>query len=215
LGLTGWPSIVNSTIFVALVLRVIAYNLHQDQLLYEETKLISLLAEDSEYAFQLLFDRYRNRIYQTAIRYLKSPVLAQEVVQDVFLKLWFERKNIRTDLSLEAWLFTIAKNNLLNRIKKLANEWKALKNLGYLGEKSDDTTENKIQESQYNQLLQQALLTLSDQQRKVFLLSRTEQLTYNEIGEKLGISPLTVKTHISRALETIRSFFSLHGIPAR
>ena len=189
--------------------------MHQDQLLYEEAKLISLLAEDSEYAFQLLFDRYRNRIYQTAIRYLKSPVLAQEVVQDVFLKLWFERKNIRTDLSLEAWLFTIARNNLLNRIRKLANEWKALKNMGYLGEKSLDNTENKLEESQYNQLLQQALLTLSDQQRKIFLLSRTEQLTYNQIGEKLGISPLTVKTHIARALDAIKSYFSLHGIPAR
>jgi RNA polymerase sigma-70 factor (family 1) len=197
-----------------LLKKLSAYKLHQDQLLYEEANLISLLAEDSEYAFQLLFDRYRNRIYQTAIRYLKSPVLAQEVVQDVFLKLWFERKSIRTDLSLEAWLFTIARNNLLNRIRKLANEWKALKNLAYIGEKSLDNTANKLQESQYNQLLQQALLTLSDQQRKIFLLSRTEQLTYNQIGEKLGISPLTVKTHIARALEAIKSYFSLHGIPA-
>ncbi|MEO5564739.1 MAG: RNA polymerase sigma-70 factor [Chitinophagaceae bacterium] len=185
--------------------------MHEDQLLYEEAKLIALLADDSEYAFQLLFDRHRNRIYQTAIRYLKSPVLAQEVVQDVFLKLWFERKNIRQDIPLESWLFIIARNNLLNRIKKLANEWKALKSLGFTGEKSVNSIEDKLQESQYNQLLHEALRTLSEQQQKVFHLSRTENLTYIQIGEKLNISPLTVKTHMARALESIKAYLSAHS----
>lgn len=170
-----------------------------------------MLADDSEYAFQLLFDRYRNRIYQTAIRYLKSPVLAQEVVQDVFLKLWFERKNIRKDMPVEAWLFTIAKNNLLNRMKKLASEWKALKNFRPSDNSVSGNPEDKMQESQYDQLLQEALQILPDQQRRVFLLSRNEHLTYAQIGEKLDISPLTVKTHMSRALESIRSFFMSRG----
>lgn len=185
--------------------------MHHDPQLYEEARLIALLADDSEYAFQLLFDRYRNRIYQTAIRYLKSPLLAQEVVQDVFLKLWFERRNIRQDLPLEAWLFTIAKNNLLNRLKKIASEWKVLKNITLAGNQQTESTEDKIQESQYNQLLQEALQKLADQQRKVFILSRTEHLTYNQIAERMGISALTVKTHMSRALDSIRHFFLSRG----
>jgi RNA polymerase sigma-70 factor (ECF subfamily) len=184
---------------------------YQNEQSYEEAKLITLLAEDSEYAFQLLFDRHRNRIYHTAIRYLKSPVLAQEVVQDVFLKLWFERKNIRQELPLEAWLFTIAKNNLLNRLKKVANEWKALNNLRLTSNQSINITEDIVQESQYNQLLQEAIKSLAEQQRKVFLLARTEHLTYSQIGEKLGISPLTVKTHMSRALENIKAYFASQG----
>lgn len=185
--------------------------MHHDPQLYEEARLIALLADDSEYAFQLLFDRYRNRIYQIAIRYLKSPLLAQEVVQDVFLKLWFERKNIRQDLPLEAWLFTIAKNNLLNRLKKLANEWKALKVISHTEKQESESSEDKVQESQYNQLLQEALQNLADQQRRVFLLSRTEHLTYNQIAERMGISALTVKTHMSRALESIRNYFLSRG----
>jgi RNA polymerase sigma-70 factor (ECF subfamily) len=184
---------------------------HHNEQLYEEGKLIALLADDSEYAFQLLFDRHRNRIYQTAIRYLKSPVLAQEVVQDVFLKLWFERRNIRQDLPLEAWLFTIAKNNLVNRLKKIANEWKALKNLGITSIQSENNTEDKLLESQYDQLLHDALNSLAEQQRKVFLLARKEHLTYIQIGERLGLSPLTVKTHMSRALENIKAYFSAHS----
>ena len=83
--------------------------MHSDEIKYEESKLISLLAEDSEYAFQLLYDRHRKRIYQTALRYLKSPILSQEVVQDVFLKLWFNRRGLKADQPLEAWLYSVTK----------------------------------------------------------------------------------------------------------
>ena len=183
-----------------------------DEIKYEESKLIALLAEDSEYAFQLLYDRHRRRIYQTALRYLKSPILAQEVVQDVFLKLWFNRKNLKTDQPVEAWLYTITKNNLLNRIKKIANEWRAIKGASHLSEKFVDNIENNMQSAQYNELLQKAIAHLPEQQQKVFTLARYEQLTYIEIGEHLGISPLTVKTHMSRALDSIKIFFADHGI---
>ena len=183
-----------------------------DEIKYEESKLIALLAEDSEYAFQLLYDRHRRRIYQTALRYLKSPILAQEVVQDVFLKLWFNRKNLKTDQPVEAWLYTITKNNLLNRIKKIANEWRAIKGASHLSEKFVDNIENNMQSAQYNELLQKAIAHLPEQQQKVFTLARYEQLTYIEIGEHLDISPLTVKTHMSRALDSIKNFFADHGI---
>jgi len=186
--------------------------LDPDEIKYEESKLIALLAEDSEYAFQLLYDRHRRRIYQTALRYLKSPILAQEVVQDVFLKLWFNRKNLKTDQPVEAWLYTITKNNLLNRIKKIANEWRAIKGASHLSEKFVDNIENNMQSAQYNELLQKAIAHLPEQQQKVFTLARYEQLTYIEIGEHLGISPLTVKTHMSRALDSIKIFFADHGI---
>jgi len=185
--------------------------LHPNQNTYEEAKLISLLAKDSEYAFQLIYDRYRNRIYHTAIRYLKSPVLAQETVQDVFLKLWLERRNHNPKQPIEAWLYTVAKNNLLNRLKRIANEWKALHQLQLNSPKSDNTTGDKVEDSQYQRLLQQALLELPAQQQKVFYLARQEHLTYMEIGEKLGISPLTVKTHMARALNHIKTYFAAHG----
>ncbi|MEO8110099.1 MAG: RNA polymerase sigma-70 factor [Ginsengibacter sp.] len=181
--------------------------LHYDQQTYEESHLITLLAEDSEYAFQLMYDRHRNRIYHVAIRYLKSPVLAQEVVQDVFLKLWIERKNIKTDQPLEAWLYTVAKNNLINRLKKIASEWKALTNLKNLSNEFVNSPSDKVEESQYSELLKKAIETLPRQQQTVFSLARNEHLTYIQIGEKMGISPLTVKKHMSRALLHIKTYF--------
>jgi RNA polymerase sigma-70 factor (ECF subfamily) len=179
---------------------------------YEDSQLIALLSDDSEYAFQLLYDRHRRRIYQTALRYLKSPSLAQEVVQDVFLKLWFYRKDLKADRSLEAWLYSLAKNNVLNRLKKIANEWKAKNDLRVVSEAFVDNVEDKLLDSQYKELLALAISKLSEQQRHVFILARNEKLTYAEIGEKLNISPLTVKTHMSRALDSIRNFFSDYGI---
>lgn len=185
--------------------------MHQDPSIYEEEKLISLLATGSEYAFQLLYDRYRNRIYQTAIRYLKSPLPAQEVVQDVFLKLWFERAQIRSNQCLEAWLYTVARNNILNRLKKIAREWKAMDGLKQVLPPAADNTAHKVEDAQYNRLLQEAIRELPEQQQKVFQLARQEQLTYAEIGEQMGLSPLTVKTHMSRALAAIKAYLARHG----
>ena len=183
-----------------------------DQEKYEESKLIKLLVEDSEYAFQLIYDRHRNRIYKTAIRFLKSPILAQEVVQDVFMKLWFSRKNLNATQPIEAWLHTVAKNNIINRLKKLSNEWKALTELPFITTYSINTTENSVQEAEYISILNYAIASLPEQQKKAFQLSRNENMTYIQIGEQLGLSPLTVKTHISRALSHIKRVLAEKGI---
>lgn len=183
-----------------------------DQGKYEESKLVSLLAEDSEYAFQLIYDRQRNRIYKTATRFLKSPILAQEVVQDVFLKLWLSRKTLKPNQPIEAWLHTVAKNNIINRLKKVSNEWKAMNELPYITESYSNITENRVQDVEYASILNTAINTLPEQQRKAYLLSRNENLTYIQIGEKLELSPLTVKTHISRALLHIKEVLASKGI---
>jgi len=186
--------------------------LHFEESKYDEQKLLTLLKEDSEYAFQLIYDCNRNRIYKTAVWYLKSPILAQEVVQDVFLKLWFERNDFKINTSIEGWLFTVAKNNILNRLKKISNEWKALNILPLLRNDVSNNTENSIQDSEYTSILNAAVKSLPTQQRKVFQMARQEQLSYSEIGKALELSPLTVKTHMSRALTHIKAYLKLKGI---
>jgi RNA polymerase sigma-70 factor (ECF subfamily) len=186
--------------------------LHNDPVKYEEYKLLALLADDSEYAFQLIYDRQRDRIYQTAIRYLKSPSLGQEVVQDVFLKLWFERKNLKTDLPIEAWLHTVAKNNILNRLKRIAIEWKALDHMAHFKVTEVNLASEKIEYSEYKQVFARAIASLPEKQQQVFQLARREGLTYIQIGLRLNISPLTVKTHMARALQQIRILLQNQGI---
>jgi RNA polymerase sigma-70 factor (ECF subfamily) len=186
--------------------------MHSDPQSYETHTLVRMLAQDSEYAFQLLYDRHRDRIYQVAVRYLKSPMSAQEVVQDVFLKLWINRMQIDATRPLEAWLYTVARNAIVNRLRKLASEWKATRPLTTPDEPLESPIDAKIDDRMYQRWYQEALAGLSDQQRTVFLLAREEKLSYAEIGERLSLSPLTVKTHMARALDSFRRFMESKGI---
>ncbi len=170
----------------------------------EESEWVALLANDSEYAFKHLYDRYSNRVYKLAMRYLKSAELSQEIVQDVFLKLWFERKNIKSDRPLEAWLITVAKNKLINQFKKLTYEWNMRKNF-----KTESCTEvyeveAKLMTAEYNKYFRITINQLPQMQKQVFEFAKIEGLSHNEIATRLKISPLTVKTHMARAMEKIK-----------
>jgi RNA polymerase sigma-70 factor (family 1) len=180
--------------------------------IYGDKELLLQLKDDSEHAFKLIYNQYYDRIYQTAVRYLKSSEVGQEVVQDVFMKLWLERNDLPQLSSLEAWLYTIAKNNILNRLKRSAVEWKAKRHFTNHTPQSEQTTLNALNDREYSGLLREAIEELPLQQRQVFELARHEKLTYAEIGKKLQISPLTVKTHMSRALQHIRNWMSGRGI---
>lgn len=178
---------------------------------YQESTLLSMLAQDNEYAFQLLFDRYQPQIYKVALLYVKSPVLAEEIVQDVFLKVWFQRKDIKEVKSFEAWLFILSRNYIINYLKKLANEWKARETWIKQMDLSEDTTDNKVRNSQLQQLLHEAINSLPIQQQRVYKLAKEDNLSYQSIAQQLSISPLTVKTHMSRALNAIREFLKQYG----
>ncbi|HSC37452.1 MAG TPA: RNA polymerase sigma-70 factor [Chitinophagaceae bacterium] len=177
---------------------------------FEDSTLLALLREDSEYAFQLVFDRYRNRVYQLAMFYVKSPSLAEDIVQDVFLKIWFQRKKLPELSSFEAWLYTLTRNFTLNCVKKLAHEWKA--RAGWTREirQFEEDTDHKLLNAQYKMLFSQAIGQLPEQQQKVFRLAREKNMSYEAIAAELSLSPLTVKTHMSRALAAIRTFLQKH-----
>lgn len=169
-----------------------------------ENQLVEMLVDGNEKAFRFFYDRYRNRIYRLALRYLKDEVDAQEVVQEVFIKFWEHRDKIRTGSPVEGWIVTMAKNHLLNKLKKQAAEWKLTNNYKHVKVSLDNSLEEKIQESDYNLFLKNTLQTLTDKQLMVYTLARKENLSYFQIAEQLSISVLTVKTHMSRALCHIR-----------
>lgn len=180
--------------------------MHLNEKKYQELKLIALLKQDSEYAFQLIYDHYRNRIYKLAVLYLKSPVLAQEAVQDIFLKLWFFRKDLHTETSIEPWLLTVSKNYLLNQLKSIAHQWIKIDDAQALENLAENYVEDALQMHEYKMHLNTAINSLSVKQKEVFLMARETGLTYKQIAEKMNTSPLTVKTHMARALTSIKTY---------
>ncbi|WP_218377597.1 RNA polymerase sigma factor [Chitinophaga sp. sic0106] len=174
---------------------------------FDERKLLSLLAEGSEYAFTELFSRYRSRVYTLAFRFLQSEAAAEEVVQDVFLKLWLKRQELPHVLQLDPYLRTITKNLVLNRFRKLANEAAAHTELGRRNLPVNDT-DQRLLDHQYQDILRAALDTLPPQQREVYRLAREAGMSHADIALQMGISTATVKSHMARALQQIRKYLS-------
>ncbi len=166
-------------------------------------------------SFQLIFNQYSNKVYRLALLYLKASDAAEEILQEVFLKLWSNREKIEGLNSPEAWLRTVTKHAILNHLKKRANETIAIKKFTKDLLRTANDTDYKIRGAQYLELVQQAIQELSVQQKTVYILAREHELSYEQIGALLSLSPLTVKTHMSRALSSIRQFFKHKDMAAQ
>ena len=112
---------------------------------------------------------------------------------------------------MESWLFILTKNLTLNSLKKIAHEWTAREKWVIQNELSENNADHKILNAECQQLLQQAIGQLSPQQQQVYKLAKEDGLSYDAISMQLSISPLTVKTHMQRALASIRLFLKQHG----
>lgn len=167
-------------------------------------ELLIYVHKGDEQAFKYLYELFRPKIYSIAIQYLKSEELAKEVVQDVFLKIWLDRAELIQITSLEAWLYKVAKNNILNRLKRIGIEMKAKDYFSSHTALISYEMEYQLESKEYTSILQEVINALPEQQRKVFELARIQKLSYEKIGEQMNLSPLTVKTHMARALKAIR-----------
>lgn len=167
-------------------------------------ELLIYVHKGDEQAFKYLYELFRPKIYSIAIQYLKSEELAKEVVQDVFLKIWLDRAELISITSLEAWLYKVAKNNILNRLKRIGIEMKAKDYFSSHTALISYEMEYQLESKEYTSILQEVINALPEQQRKVFELARIQKLSYEKIGEQMNLSPLTVKTHMARALKAIR-----------
>ncbi|HWK06734.1 MAG TPA: RNA polymerase sigma factor [Puia sp.] len=179
--------------------------------LHDEKELLLQLAEGNESAFTILFGQYQDSIYKTAYWYLKSHAQAQEIVQEVFLKIWQKRGDLGEVRFFKTWLLTLARNYIIDYMRKLASESAARDRWGKEAPSQENGADYKARQSQYQHLLEEAVKGLSPQQKSIYKLAKEQGLSYEEIGVRLSLSPLTVKTHMARALGSIRHFLKAHG----
>jgi RNA polymerase sigma-70 factor (ECF subfamily) len=176
-----------------------------------EKLLIKQLKNGNEKAFSALFNFYRNDVYGYSLSMLKNKVLAEEIVQDVFLNIWQHRDRLNPDLSFKSYVFTITRNLTFNLISKVANHRKLKEDFFYRSQKSHSPIEDKIKEADYEHIKNEAIEQLPPKRRIIFELSRNEGMSYKEISEKLDISLSTVKGQTSKSLAFIRDFLQTHG----
>jgi RNA polymerase sigma-70 factor (family 1) len=172
--------------------------------LNNEKEILQLVACGDERAFRALFDSYHHRLGTYIFHIVKSQELAQEAVQDVFLKIWTNRTSLAEINNFQAYLFVISKNHALNCLKKLATEQALTAHLDEWNyEPQPDETND---ESERYTLVDQAIDRLPKQQKIVYLLSRHERLQYAEIANRLSISPKTVKKYLQISTESITCY---------
>jgi RNA polymerase sigma-70 factor (family 1) len=175
--------------------------------LHNERELLLTIAKGDEKAFRKLFNHYWNHIYSVAFTFTKSIVLSEEVVQDVFLKIWLKREQLTSIINFKGYLFTVARNHIYNELRKKSCEQSFVKHLEEYFIEMSSLPEEKLflKETQY--LINEAVAHLPVQQRTVYELSRNAGLDHAQIADKLGISKLTVKSHMNKALRLIRQTY--------
>jgi len=170
------------------------------------SELILLIQKDDRVAFYHIYERYSKRLYGFVLRYIKQKEDAEEIVQEVFVKIWESRNKIDAYSSFESFLFTIAYNTTISLLRKRSNEKKYLEYLKSLQQSANSP--DLIDEIQFNELndrVQSLLNELTPRQKEIFKLSREEGLTHDEIARKLDISVNTVKKHMSNTLALLKS----------
>ena len=170
------------------------------------SELILLIQKDDRVAFYHIYERYRKRIYGFVLRYIKQNEDAEEIVQEVFVKVWESRNKIDAYSLFEAFLFTIAYNTTISLLRKRTNEKKYLEYLKSL--QQPDIASDLIDEIHFNELIDQVQMLVNEltpRQKEVFQLSREDALTHDEIAKKLDISLNTVKKHMTNTLFYLKS----------
>lgn len=168
-----------------------------------EQDLLIRLSEGDSTAFSEIFHEYKHRIYATALRLMGSPTHAEEIVQEVFIKIWTNRHTMHVVEHFRAYLFTTARNHIYNALRQLARE----KTDGFTTqEPACKGTEEKVISRDLERVLQNAVRRLPPQQERVYRLTKVEGLPRNEVADMLQLSPETVKIHLARAMRSIREY---------
>jgi len=175
-----------------------------DLILPCEKELLLKVANGDEHAFSELFNTHHQLLGTHIYRITDSVELAEEVVQDVFLKIWMSRETLTSVQNFRAYLFVISKNHALNCLRKVAKERIYQKTLEKNA--SSITPDDSPGLAGYYSLLDEAIDHLPPQQQKVYLLSRHNRLKYDEIARQMGLSRETVKKYLQGATHSITSF---------
>jgi RNA polymerase sigma-70 factor (ECF subfamily) len=154
--------------------------------------------------FEEIFRLHYANLCAYAYKYLQEKEASEELVQDVFFKLWVKRTEIDIQSSLKSYLYRAVRNGALNVIShlKIREEYKASNEQNRLDTEMQDGDE--LVGSELNQCIQSSLMKMPEQRRRIFVMSRYEDLKYREIAEQLGVSIKTVESQMTKALKFLR-----------
>lgn len=176
----------------------------KDAMISERELLLQVAAGDGA-AFRHLFDQYRQTVFGFAYAHLRTEALADEITQEVFIKIWMAGDKLAEIQAFEPWLRTVTRNLTYSYFRKVKHQRELLDDYASaLPEEGQDTTSQVVDYGEVRRLLHQALSALTDQQRTIFRMSREENMQYKDIAAALGITEYTVNYHLKKVLAHLR-----------
>ena len=200
-NLTGWGFL---TIGVVLICWTSFYPMIQ--------AFILSLKNGSYKAFERIYQMYAKRLFAYSLQFTKSQEESEEIVQDVFMRLWTNRAKIRQEDTLRSLLFIMTKHYLINAFRTKINQPEYEEYIQYVNEHSVDDASYQLEYQEFVTKFRAILKTLPETQQRVITLSKIEQFSNKEIADKLSLSEQTVKNQLSLGLKTLKEKLGSHGI---
>ena len=174
-----------------------------------ENELLKQVVQGDEIAFEKLFQQYKNKLYAFIYQLSGSATIAEDVLQDVFLKIWRTRTQLTGIDNFNAYLYRMAQNHAVNVLRRQSREALLLNEVQRLAPQKVFGDE-WLAAKEVQNALQQAINSLPPQQNKVYRLGQEQGFTYEQIASTLNISTSTVRNHMVQALKAIREYIALH-----
>ncbi|MCW3467607.1 RNA polymerase sigma factor [Chitinophaga nivalis] len=176
-----------------------------------DAELVLRLQKDEVSAFDNLYWKYHQAVYRNIFKFVKDAGATEDILQEVFTRLWEKRQDIQSDQSVAGWLFVISFNLSVNYVRKKLREQDLHKKLLVLDTEDERALDRKnIDEEQFS-LLEQAIAMLSPKKRTIVTRCKLEGKTYDEVAHELNISRNTVKEHLSEAMIKLNDYMQRHG----
>lgn len=170
-----------------------------------EAALLARVATGDQYAFTELFEAYYNLLGSYVLKMTKSLEISEEIVQDIFIKVWLRRADLPEIKNFNNYIFILCRNQVLDHLRKQVREkLKVVKLEKFLVDEAKVNDTEHTSEI-YRTLIDQVVSKLPEQRKRVYMLSRYDRLKHHQIAQQLGISQETVKKHIQYAVSFIKT----------
>lgn len=171
------------------------------------TSILIEVSKGNEAAFKILFDTYRPNIYTTALRVTNNEFMAEDIVQDTFVKVWINKHTLTHVDNFEKWLYVLSKNITLDILKKQAHyKTYAIEEAKAALIRVYPEADYLAQDKDFQGLLQKAIDRLPEKQKETYRLIREQYLKREEAATMLNVSPETVKSNLEQAMKSIRAY---------
>lgn len=177
-----------------------------DNQTYIEKEVLLRIAKGDEEAFAQLFNCFKERVFLYALKWSKDRHKAEEITQEVFIALWENRSKVTSIKEPQAYLTKMASNKVYDLLRSSLARDKILDAIKSRGQNTDFPGDEWLMAKESAHLIEQALLQLSPQKRKIFIMNKTEGKTPVEIAKQLELTPSTVRSHLADSIAFIRIF---------